>query len=99
MRFWPMRRRPTSAVPPSDDLVLVGDILRRNVDDILAVYDNGEKNGVFVFRGQLVTSPARALEILRDELVRAMQLTGVTAVGQIGPELIAPSPAGATPCP
>jgi len=70
MRFWPMRRRPTSAVPPSDDLVLVGDILRRNVDDILAVSDNGEKNGVFVFRGQLVTSPARALEILRDRFRR-----------------------------
>ncbi len=70
MRFWPMRRRPAPATPPPDDLLLVGDILRRNVDDILAVYDNGEKNGVFLFRGQLATTPARALEILRDRFRR-----------------------------
>ena len=70
MRFWPMRRRPTSATPPPDDLILIGDILRRNVDDVLAVYDNGEKNGVFLFRGQLATTPARALEILRDRFRR-----------------------------
>src|SRR5438874_13022516 len=70
MRLWPMRRRPTPATPPSDDVLVLGDILRRNVDDILAVYDNGERNGVFLFRGQLVTTPARALEILRDRFRR-----------------------------
>src|SRR5262245_45361703 len=32
----------------------------------------------------------RALEILRDELVRTMQLCGVTRVGAIGPDLLAP---------
>jgi (S)-mandelate dehydrogenase len=32
----------------------------------------------------------RALDILRDELVRTMQLCGVPRVGAIGPELIAP---------
>ncbi|MBM3217957.1 MAG: site-2 protease family protein [Candidatus Rokubacteria bacterium] len=69
MRFWP-RRRTAPAPAPSDGLILLGDILRRNVDDILAVYDNGEKNGVFLFRGQLVTTPARALEILRDRFRR-----------------------------
>jgi (S)-mandelate dehydrogenase len=31
----------------------------------------------------------RALEILRDELVRTMQLCGVRTVGEIGPDLIA----------
>jgi (S)-mandelate dehydrogenase len=31
---------------------------------------------------------ARALEILRDELVRAMQLSGVRSVGEIGPDLL-----------
>jgi membrane-associated protease RseP (regulator of RpoE activity) len=70
MRFWPMRRRPASAAPSPDDLLLVGDILRRNVDDILAVYDDGERNGVFLFRGQLATTPARALEILRERFRR-----------------------------
>src|SRR3989454_2367218 len=34
---------------------------------------------------------ARALEILRDELVRAMQLSGVRSVREIGPDLLAPS--------
>ena len=70
MRFWPMRRRPASAVPPPDDLLVVGDILRRNLDDVLAVYDDGERNGIFLFRGQLATTPARALEILRDRFRR-----------------------------
>ena len=69
MRFWPRRRSP-SVTPPSDELILVGDILRRNVDDIVAVYDNAERNGVFLFRGQLATTPARALEILRDRFSR-----------------------------
>ena len=70
MRFWPIRRQPTPAPPPSDDLILMGDVLRRNVDDILAVHDNAEKNGVFLFRGQLTTTPARALEILRERFGR-----------------------------
>ena len=69
MRFWP-RRRAAPAPPPSDDAILMGDVLRRNVDDILAVYDNGVKNGVFLFRGQLITTPARALEILRERFAR-----------------------------
>jgi membrane-associated protease RseP (regulator of RpoE activity) len=69
MRFWP-RRRAAPAPPPSDDLILLGDILRRNVDDILAVYDHGESNGVFLFRGQLATTPKRALEILRERFSR-----------------------------
>jgi (S)-mandelate dehydrogenase len=33
---------------------------------------------------------ARALSILRDELVRAMQLSGVTRVQDIGADLLAP---------
>ena len=65
MRLWPMRRRPTPPPPPSDDVLILGDVLRRNVDDVLAVYDNGQRNGVFLFRGQLATTPSRALEILR----------------------------------
>ena len=34
----------------------------------------------------------RALEILRDELVRTMQLCGVASIADIGPELLAPAP-------
>jgi len=50
--------------------VLTGDVLRRSLDDVLAVYDDGEKNGVFLFRGQLATTPARALELLRERFAR-----------------------------
>jgi membrane-associated protease RseP (regulator of RpoE activity) len=70
MRFWPMRRRPRPAPPPPDDLLLLGDVLRRNVDDVLAVYDRDERNGVFLFRGQLATTPARALDLLRERFRR-----------------------------
>jgi (S)-mandelate dehydrogenase len=35
----------------------------------------------------------RALEILRDELVRTMQLCGVHPVGEIGPDLPVPGAA------
>jgi membrane-associated protease RseP (regulator of RpoE activity) len=69
MRFWP-RRRAAPVPPPSDDAILMGDVLRRNVDDILAVYDNSVRNGVFLFRGQLITTPARALETLRERFAR-----------------------------
>ena len=70
MRFWPMRRRATPPTQPSDDLILMGDVLRRNVDDILTVSDNGERSGVFLFRGQLATTPTRALDILRERFAR-----------------------------
>src|SRR5438270_143054 len=70
MRFWPMRRRPTPSSPPSDDLLVMGEALRRNLDDVLAVYDDGERNGVFLFRGQLAIAPARALDTLRERFAR-----------------------------
>ena len=70
MRLWPMRRRPTPSAPPSDDVLILGDVLRRNVADVLAVYEHGERNGVFLFRGQLATAPSRALSILRERFGR-----------------------------
>jgi membrane-associated protease RseP (regulator of RpoE activity) len=70
MRLWPTRRRPMSPTPPPGDVMVLGDVLRRNVDDLLAVDDNGERNGVFLFRGRLAITPARALEILRERFGR-----------------------------
>ena len=70
MRLWPTRRRPMPPTPPSGDVMVLGDVLRRNVDDLLAVDDNGERNGVFLFRGRLAITPARALEILRERFGR-----------------------------
>ena len=55
---------------PSDDTTFLRDVLRRSVDDVLAVYDEGDRGGVFVFRGQLAIAPDRALDVLRDRFGR-----------------------------
>ena len=70
MRLWPTRRRPIPSAPPSDDTTILRDVFRRSVDDVLTVYDQGDRNGVFVFRGQLAVAPERALSILRDRFGR-----------------------------
>jgi membrane-associated protease RseP (regulator of RpoE activity) len=70
MRLWPTRRRPIPSAPPSDDTTILRDVFRRSVDDVLAVSDQGDRNGVFVFRGQLAVAPERALSILRDRFGR-----------------------------
>ena len=76
--------------------VLVDGGVRRGVDVLKAVALGAE--GVMLGRATLYgvcaageAGAARALEILRDELVRAMQLSGVRSVREIGPELLAPS--------
>ncbi|HZR70922.1 MAG TPA: alpha-hydroxy acid oxidase [Burkholderiales bacterium] len=84
--------------------VMVDGGVRRGVDVVkaLALGADAVMLGRATLMGVCAAGEAgarRAIEILRDELVRAMQLSGVTAVGQIGPDLIAPSPAGATSCP
>jgi (S)-mandelate dehydrogenase len=75
--------------------VLVDGGVRRGVDVVkaLALGADGVMLGRATLMGACAAGEAgarRALEILRDELVRAMQLSGVTAIGQIGPELLAP---------
>ena len=74
--------------------VLVDGGVRRGVDAIKAVALGAE--GVMLGRATLYgacaageAGAARALEILRDELVRAMQLSGVRSVAEIGPDLLA----------
>jgi (S)-mandelate dehydrogenase len=68
--------------------------VRRGVDVVKALALGAE--GVMLGRATLYGACAageagagRALDILRDELVRAMQLSGVRSVGEIGPDLIA----------
>ena len=75
--------------------VLVDGGVRRGVDAIKAVALGAE--GVMLGRATLYGACAageagatRALEILRDELVRAMQLSGVRSIAEIGPDLLAP---------
>ena len=76
--------------------VLVDGGVRRGVDAIKAVALGAE--GVMLGRATLYGACAageagatRAIEILRDELVRSMQLSGVRAIAEIGPDLLAPS--------
>jgi (S)-mandelate dehydrogenase len=75
--------------------VLVDGGVRRGVDAIKAVALGAE--GVMLGRATLfgaVTAgeagARRAIEILRDELVRSMQLSGVRSIPEIGPDLLAP---------
>jgi isopentenyl diphosphate isomerase/L-lactate dehydrogenase-like FMN-dependent dehydrogenase len=75
--------------------VLVDGGVRRGVDAIKAVALGAE--AVMLGRATLYgacaageAGAARAIDILRDELVRSMQLSGVRAIGEIGPELLAP---------
>ena len=74
--------------------VLVDGGVRRGVDIVKALALGAE--GVMLGRATLYgacaageAGAARALEILRDELVRSMQLSGVRSVGEIGPDLLA----------
>ena len=75
--------------------VLVDGGVRRGVDAIKAVALGAE--GVMLGRATLFGAVAageagarRAIEILRDELVRSMQLSGVRSIPEIGPDLLAP---------
>jgi (S)-mandelate dehydrogenase len=75
--------------------VLVDGGVRRGVDAIKAVALGAE--GVMLGRATLFGAVAageagarRAIEILRDELVRSMQLSGVRSISEIGPDLLAP---------
>jgi (S)-mandelate dehydrogenase len=74
--------------------VLVDGGVRRGVDIVKALALGAE--GVMLGRATLYgacaageAGAARALHILGDELVRAMQLSGVRSVGEIGPDLLA----------
>jgi len=74
--------------------VLVDGGVRRGVDIVKALALGAE--GVMLGRATLYgacaageAGAARALQILADELVRAMQLSGVRSVAEIGPDLLA----------
>jgi (S)-mandelate dehydrogenase len=74
--------------------VLVDGGVRRGVDAVKAVALGAE--AVMLGRATLYGACAagesgatRAVEILRDELVRAMQLSGVRSMAEIGPDLLA----------
>src|SRR5262245_66648047 len=67
MSWWPSRRaRRPPPPPPPDEMLVAEDRLRRNVEDVLAVRERQVRGAAVVFRGELMTEPARALDLLVD---------------------------------
>ncbi|MBI3625513.1 MAG: hypothetical protein HY215_05115, partial [Candidatus Rokubacteria bacterium] len=66
MRFWPFRPRSpliVSATPP-EDLLVLENLLRRNVEDILVIRERQLRGLTVAFGGDLLVSPPRALQLL-----------------------------------
>lgn len=68
MRLWPLLRPSRPPVPFPDDAFGTEELLRRNVEDVLAVRESGVRGGVIVLRGDLLTEPPRALDVLLRRL-------------------------------
>jgi len=65
MSWWPSRRvRRLPPPPPPDEMLVTEDRLCRNVEDVLVVRDRQVRGAAVVFRGELTTEPARALDLL-----------------------------------
>src|SRR3972149_7134119 len=88
MPLGPSRRRgrvAASALSP-DALLVTEDLLRRNVEDIFIVRERGSRGHAFLFGGELLLEPPRALTLLEarpkplgytPSLARDRGLTGV----------------------
>ena len=74
MRLWPWRRRAPAVLPPTDDLLLTDQLVRRDVEEALVVREGAVVGGVLAWRGHLRLPPARALEVLQTRL-RPLGLT------------------------
>jgi hypothetical protein len=66
MRLWSFRGRRAVPDPPEEDLLVTEDVLRRSLEDVLAVRGRQIRGGVIVFRGDLLVELARALDVLLD---------------------------------
>lgn len=62
--LWPFRRPARRDAAPTDDLLIIEDVLRRNVEDLLLLRERKILGGIVVFRGDLVVEPSRAIELL-----------------------------------
>jgi len=67
MRIWPFARRReiVNAVTPQADLVVLEDVLRRNVEDLLLVREREIRGVAIIFGGELLVTPRRALDLLQ----------------------------------
>jgi hypothetical protein len=64
MRFWPFRRRLALSPLYSHDLLLGEEQLRHLAEEVMVVRERQIRGGVILFRGDLRTEPARALDTL-----------------------------------
>ena len=66
MRLWPFRRSRAHTVSgvPSDSLLIAGDVLRQNVEDVLLVAEQQARGHAVLFGGRLLVPPTRALSVL-----------------------------------
>lgn len=70
MPFWPFRRAPRFTLPaaPTEDLLIIEDLLRRNIEDIMVIRERQIRGHAIVFGGELRMAPARALDLLLPRL-------------------------------
>ncbi|MCI0548272.1 MAG: site-2 protease family protein [Candidatus Rokubacteria bacterium] len=68
--FWPFTRGapPGAAGVPPEPFPIMEDLLRRNVEDVLAVRDQRRRGPSLLFGGELMLPPERALPILEQRL-------------------------------
>ncbi len=68
MPFWPFRRRRVASAAPPEGFLVTADLLRRNVEDIFVVHEQGSRGHAFLFGGELLVAPRRALDLLERRL-------------------------------
>jgi membrane-associated protease RseP (regulator of RpoE activity) len=68
MRFWSSRRRSAEGPLPSDDVLVIEEILRRRVEEVFDVRERYVQGRGVVFAGALRASPGHALDVLLDRL-------------------------------
>src|SRR5688572_7647008 len=65
MRLWPFSR-PSATTIAEDDLPIVEDVLRRNLEDLMVVRERQFRGSAIAFGGQLLVAPNRALELMLE---------------------------------
>ena len=86
----PSAGRKSSKLPASPQSDLASERVGAHVVKALALGEKAVLIGRATLYGAAAAGEPGALEILREEFVRTMQLCGVRNVAEIGPELIDP---------